>query len=70
VTQHPAQPEQRLAQVLLGLGLEMRAPEQSCQPFARLRHGRSAGQVCQQARELLVRQINRSVWPGQLEAGQ
>ena len=70
LAQHPAQPEQGLAQVLPGLGLEMRAPEQRCQLLARLRLGRGAGQVCQQAGELLAGQVDGPVRPGQLEAAQ
>jgi len=70
VAQCPAQPEQCLAQVLLGLGLEMRAPKQGRQLLSRLWHGGSAGQICQQAGKLLVGQLDGSFRPGQLEAHQ
>jgi hypothetical protein len=63
VAQCPAQPEQGLAQVLLGLGVEMRAPEQGRELLARLRLGCGAGQVCQQRRKLLVGQLDGSLGP-------
>ncbi len=54
LAQHSAQPEQGLAQVLPCLGIEMRAPQQGCQLLARLRLGGGAGQVGEQAGELLA----------------
>ena len=59
-----AQAVKGLPQVCPSLGVEMGAPEQGCQPFSRLRHGSSAGQVCQQAGELLAGQVDGSVRPG------
>ena len=70
MAQCPAQPEQGLTQVLLGLGLEMRAPEQGCQLLPRLRLGRGAGQIGQQAASFLLGSSTGPSRPGQLEAGQ
>ncbi len=63
-----AQPEQRLPQVLLGLGIEMRSPQQGRKLFALLRPGRRAGEIGQQAGQLLVGQIDRPVRPCKLDA--
>jgi hypothetical protein len=54
LTQCLAQTEKRLAQILPGLGVEMRAPEQRCQLLTWLRCGSSADEVRQQAGQLLV----------------
>src|ERR1700731_1435870 len=55
LAEYLAQPEERLAQVLFGLRVEMRAPQQSRQLLTWLRPGRRAGQIGQQARQLLAR---------------
>ena len=68
LSQSPAQPEQGLAQVLPRLGLEMRAPEESCKLLARLWEGRRQGKVGEHAGEFFARQIDGFAWPGQLKA--
>jgi hypothetical protein len=59
-----------LAQVLLGLHVKVGAPQQGCQFLARLRPRRGAGEIGQQGRELLARQIDNTQRSGQLEAAQ
>ena len=70
LAEHLAQPGEGLAQVLLGLRVEVGAPQQGRQPLTRLRLGRRAGQIGQQARKLLARQVDNAIRSGQLEASQ
>src|SRR5262249_17218206 len=68
--QSMAQSEQRLAQVLARLDLEMRAPKQSYELVPRLRRRLGQSKVREQAGELLARQIDRSIRPGQRKGAQ
>jgi len=68
--EHFAQPGEGLTQVLLGLRVEVGAPQQRRQLLTRLRPGCGAGQVGQQSRKLLARQIDNASRPGQLEASE
>ena len=70
LAQRSAQPEQGLAEVLPCLRIEMRAPKQGCQLLSRLRLGGGAGQVREQAGELLAGQLDASGLARQLEAAQ
>ena len=63
-----AQPEQRLPQVLLGLGVEMGTPQKCRQLLALLRPGAHAGKIGQQAGQLLVGKVDRALWPCKLDA--
>src|SRR5690348_10012148 len=49
---------------------EVGAPQQGRQLLTRLRLGRGAGQISQQAGKLLARQVDNAIWPGQLEASE
>ena len=70
LAEHFAQPEQGLTQVLLGLRVEVGAPQQARQPLTRLRLGRRTGQIGQQARELFARQADNPIRSGQLEGSE
>ncbi len=70
LAEHFAQPEQSLAQVLPGLRVEAGAPQQGRQLLTRLRPGRVAGQIGQQACKLLARQVDHAIRSGQLKASQ
>ena len=59
-----------LAQVLFGLKVEVGAPQQGRQRLAPLRPGCCTGQIGQQARKFLARQVDDATRPGQLEASQ
>jgi hypothetical protein len=59
LAQRLAQTEKGLAQVLPGLGIEMRAPQQGCQFLAWLRSGSSAGEVRQRAGQLSCLVVRR-----------
>src|SRR5262245_29971577 len=70
LAEHTAQSVEGLAQVLLGLGLEVGAPQQGRQPLTRLRLRHRTGQIGQQACDLLARKVDNAIRSGQLEASQ